>query len=826
MGVIQLDKAVFGQVNQGHGLRCCSFNRELFNSASSLLDVPDVIPPGVNPFPYISGFPLNEHYIIAKTFLDVNASRAGMVIVYALAIRLEEIIYLKGIDQIFELLPKQPCEENDFLNQYTIIDISKDIITTNTSSNNKLAELLVANKPGPIVHVGLLDFETSITSIWGLLWPSMRENFIFRLSLSPRDCVEPLLPSLVCTSESLISRWPENCKRIDKINQNESYTLAGQALYAGYKEYEEFITKFEIEIKSASSLALLAQAKIKYVSHSSNFSECLTLIRLLEVLSPNPTSGSDSKLLLIEKFEKLIKICKTDELLKLRNLKGISFSSFQIIWDSISTILGNNSFLAESDECILQMIRGAYDVKNEIFDNWKNAIQIGLYLALENPKSLIYPAIWRWFNIDLNLIIKLLNEINITSLIEEKLLVYAPQDFSKQVEEIILPFSRDHNLLQLHGLILGSQYSALEAISKQLEIDCDISYTKGIEALISRTKSIELLQASIVVKDERVEDFVVYLAAKNSTILSQANHTSNESLNIWKRALLINPNVWNAPNNYKEILFFLLDDYISSKKSAHLELICLLSISPIADLCDFSNREDVWNLPHKVLSDNFLNQTALGWYTRALKLEVIVLDPILENSIYNIPNLIQKMKQDSLYNIKGVLNIFSLITLFSESEFINWFIFWLDSSSRKVVEDMSTIGDLIQRKIWNEAAKVVFDKSKSSSANLNIILSHCKELLLIWDRITLGSVTDEDKWQALLQLLESLYPKGPEEQDIWTRAGGKDYRLWLLGSGSDNWRKALKKIRQGSKPNPSNLINVAQLDFPNNPQISILSRLF
>ena len=184
------------------------------------------------------------------------------------------------------------------------------------------------------------------------------------------------------------------------------------------------------------------------------------------------------------------------------------------------------------------------------------------------------------------------------------------------------------------------------------------------------------------------------------------------------------------------------------------------------------------------------------------------------------------MKQDSLYNIKGVLNIFSLITLFSESEFINWFIFWLDSSSRKVVEDMSTIGDLIQRKIWNEAAKVVFDKSKSSSANLNIILSHCKELLLIWDRITLGSVTDEDKWQALLQLLESLYPKGPEEQDIWTRAGGKDYRLWLLGSGSDNWRKALKKIRQGSKPNPSNLINVAQLDFPNNPQISILSRLF
>ncbi len=93
MDTIKIEKAIFGQVNQGHGLRFFSSNKDFFNKAGPLLDLPDVIPSGVNPFPYISGFPLENYYVIAKTFLDANASRAGMVIVYALAIPLEEIVF-------------------------------------------------------------------------------------------------------------------------------------------------------------------------------------------------------------------------------------------------------------------------------------------------------------------------------------------------------------------------------------------------------------------------------------------------------------------------------------------------------------------------------------------------------------------------------------------------------------------------------------------------------------------------------------------------------------------------------------------------------------
>ena len=139
---------------------------------------------------------------------------------------------------------------------------------------------------------------------------------------------------------------------------------------------------------------------------------------------------------------------------------------------------------------------------------------------------------------------------------------------------------------------------------------------------------------------------------------------------------------------------------------------------------------------------------------------------------------------------------------------------------------MNMIGQIINQKRWDNAATVVFNESKLLTLNLNPILNSCKGLLSIWDRLTLGNVSDNDRWEAFLQLLELLYPKGPDDQDIWSRAGGKTSILRLLGSGRENWRDAIRKIRNGSKPYPSNLIREMKSEFPNNERVSILGNLF
>ncbi len=133
---------------------------------------------------------------------------------------------------------------------------------------------------------------------------------------------------------------------------------------------------------------------------------------------------------------------------------------------------------------------------------------------------------WRWLNLNHQLILQLLDSITISPVIENQLVVHAPRNISKEIEEFLIPFLRDRNLLHLHGLIVGTQYSTLEAFRQQLLIDKDISFTTGLEAITSRAQASELLQACLDMNDERINDIVVSQAAKNPHILKDVNFSS------------------------------------------------------------------------------------------------------------------------------------------------------------------------------------------------------------------------------------------------------------------------------------------------------------
>lgn len=826
MDTTKIERAIFGQVNQGFGLRVCSSNNDLFKKASALLDLPDTIAPGINPFPYISGFPLENYYLIARTFPDTHASRSGMVVVYAFAILLEEIIYLDEINQLIDLLPNEVCKEKDFISQELAFKTS---VATNICNNSQLqiAELLVEKKSEPIVHIGISDFNESVVSVWALLWLSMRKNFIFRLSLSPKDCIEPLLPHLVCTPESLVGRWNTDYKRIDHLSLVKAVSPAAHALCSNENFYKDFIEKFGIEIKSPYLLRLLVQAHNKYSSNLNDFSEYLSLVRFIEVLSPNAEAGTDGKNHLIDQLEYLINKSKIEEILKLRNVKGNAFNNFEIIWQAITSKIKSHSFVVKEDNIAINLIKDAFDDQNRLVDAWKNSVKLGLSQAFVSQETSVFSSAWRWLEKDPNVVLQLLKQIKITATIENQLVIYAPNHISKTVEDLLIPFLREHHLLQLHGLIVGSQFSIMDAFKQQLAIDTDISFTKGLEAIISRARSSELLEACVLIEDKRITSILANYAIENPKILEKVSLLLPESLSIWAKVLVINSNVWNIPNNAQEILFSLLDEYLTLGDSVHLELIYLLSNTPLADLYNYHKRLEVWNIKDTVLSESFLKQTALGLYERALKLNYMELDQKLERQVYEIPHLIERMKRDSLNNVQGVLSVFSSVKFFTESEFIEWLIFQIEKSSNLTAQDMDSIGQFINRKSWGQAALEVFKKLQSSTSDLKLILNHCENLLPIWERLTIGNVSNDDKWEALLDLLQTLYPKGPDENDIWDRASDKNlWNIWDFASGYLNWRSALKKVRNGSKPHPKDLLREMKSDFPKNERINILDNLF
>lgn len=77
-------------------------------------------------------------------------------------------------------------------------------------------------------------------------------------------------------------------------------------------------------------------------------------------------------------------------------------------------------------------------------------------------------------------------------------------------------------------------------------------------------------------------------------------------------------------------------------------------------------------------------------------------------------------------------------------------------------------------------------------------------------------------WRQLEGIFCDLYPAGPQDQDIWLRAGGDISRLRLTGTGRANWFTALRTMQQGgggAEINQSSLIKTALEEFPHHQEL-------
>ncbi|OAM91563.1 caspase family protein [Termitidicoccus mucosus] len=86
---------------------------------------------------------------------------------------------------------------------------------------------------------------------------------------------------------------------------------------------------------------------------------------------------------------------------------------------------------------------------------------------------------------------------------------------------------------------------------------------------------------------------------------------------------------------------------------------------------------------------------------------------------------------------------------------------------------------------------------------------------------TIGA-NPSDPWQRLEKVLAELYPTGPQDQEIWARAGGDLSRLRLNGTGRANWFAALKVLRQGGGGDTitrRTLVQAALEEFPHHPDL-------
>jgi hypothetical protein len=82
-------------------------------------------------------------------------------------------------------------------------------------------------------------------------------------------------------------------------------------------------------------------------------------------------------------------------------------------------------------------------------------------------------------------------------------------------------------------------------------------------------------------------------------------------------------------------------------------------------------------------------------------------------------------------------------------------------------------------------------------------------------------------WRQLEDILSDLYPAGPQDQELWLRAGGDISRLRLGSTGRAGWFAALRTLRQGGGGvgiSQSSLTATALQDFPHHEELTNLSK--
>lgn len=87
------------------------------------------------------------------------------------------------------------------------------------------------------------------------------------------------------------------------------------------------------------------------------------------------------------------------------------------------------------------------------------------------------------------------------------------------------------------------------------------------------------------------------------------------------------------------------------------------------------------------------------------------------------------------------------------------------------------------------------------------------------------TIADENSWKALEMALVEIYPTGPRDQEVWSRAGGDLSRLQFQPTGHAAWHVALRTLKQGGGGREitfASLLKTAQDDFPNHHPLFVL----
>ena len=818
---MRVEQAVYGEVQgRGHGLRASSPNAVIAVSIASKLDLPDAVPSGVQAWsPFVRGFPIDDHYVLARTFLDSSASRGGMVLTHALIVSLDDMCEVGSLATLFEWLAPSVA---DFPSPLATLELhpagsahtpAADLIGT--------ANALTAQGLAPVVRLGVEGFEHLVDSLWRNLWPPLRRTFAFRLSFGPKDVVEQPTPALVCIPEQLQARWMKHriVKPDDQTPDSESAgVLCGQSNVQPILALAEDLGLAVHTFRELNRLQRLHAL----LSGGESFDGLLAAIRLADGLSNQPTIGANIKDKLIGRFTALIPSAGCRQLLPMRNLALSGFADTGSLWSAVELLISNLGFAPADDSDLMEMVAASVD-HDLALPPWRAAVTAGLSTAARRDEPAIFQAIWRWAELSQVAFASAVGILPPDEAVEQRLAREVPRKLHVTPTAALLSPLLKKRWLAAYGAALASTLPPLDATGQQLKVDKDPDRSAGLRSALRYASPLETLECTLAHRDLRLVRLCADLAAAHPEILSNIRCDDITEQKVWGVAIGKDSSLWNAPRNAIGVRDTVVAQ-LAEGGAVDTGLLEALAQTPLADLSAAPERARLWSLLPAPQLDRYLQATASGWLDVAAKGAVVAPPEFpLERAILASSSLMPALEKSSM-TVDARLAIVSALPSFLEEAFITWLNSLLESVRILSPMDSEKLGTLVASRRWERAANYLSDRLAAHRPDLMPGLRLCAGLLNFYTRWKLGisKPSVAEKWNAFEEEARDLYPSGPDSGELWSRAGGKNSDLpGRSQNGATRWHTALNSIRYGGRPTTRELLAVMCRDFPWNEKLRL-----
>lgn len=815
------DQAIYGSVQNGHGLRCASGDQRIALELANRLDLPDTAPTGAEWSPFVSGFIHGDRYVLARTFNDTTATRAGMVVAHALIGQRKEIIRLDDLSPMFKRLISGPSEVPNTVERIEVPAGSG--LPVAPSELVDVARCLMVRGSGPVIRIGTAGFEDLVIALWARLWPSLRDKFSFRLSFGPGDIVEQPEPKLVCTPVSLLGRWQQHriAGRTDACGSLASGMIDGSDAGIPLMRFAE---KIGSKLNSFEDLTLLEQAYLMASGEPVTFPRLLSAIRLIERLSPNPADGEAEKHSLVTRFVAMLPKAKAMDILALRNITLGGFPTRDLIWKALEIWVAHNSFTEADDQNFRTAVNDSL-TGEDAQQIWREGVSRGLKDAANRSGNALQTGLWRWSAIDPSLSAKIIILIHDQPQAIEKLVETAPASLAKAVADPILSISSKLKLFRLHAVVASGSMEPKEAASAQNKVEADGGALDTMRLALQNAKPETLVNIARDVPDSRVRHLASEAVAKTPSLLATHDMTLASNRAVWESAIEMNAESWRGPADPRGEFTKLLVELIAGHNPP-MELIDRLATTPLADVSSFPRRKDLWEHLAGDARRLLLDATVDKWFERAGQGHVNAdIEPELEKKILSDPKLDRILSELSNGRIGEGLDLIVVLKGFDHTRYRNWIANAVRATRPISERDAERIGKMLSVRGQRDVVDNLIYLTRGGRMDLKPALRYAIELVGYWDRWVLGlsPLAEREKWESFIQIAAELYPNGPDHLSLWSRAGGRDSELIHHGSGLSRWRDAVTQMQRGKPPRVGQLVGEMRKDYENNSNLRFLS---